>query len=171
MSLINDALKQAQKSSPAGAPPRTMPPLTHRPLPPAAGNSPSRIQWLVPLLIVALIGTAIFIIGWKSSQQTDQTVVEAAASMAVSVVTPEAAPAPAPEPASVVVAAETSPANQENLPRLQGIFYSPTKPTAIIEGKTVQPGDRFLQYHVKQINKFTVLLTGPKGESVLLSMH
>ena len=48
---------------------------------------------------------------------------------------------------------------------LQGIFYSPTAPSAIIDGKTVRPGDRAGQYYrVKEITQFTVTLIGPDNK-------
>jgi len=206
MSLINDALKQAQKNQSQSMPPASIPPL--RPSRPslAAASAPKK-SWLVAVLVVALIIAAVVIIGLASLRRPASQIVAVPAPLdttpsaaataqptapTVATMTPtpppapvpvvtSAAPAPAPpappavvaepvpEPAPEPVAvAETSP---EDLPKLQGIFYSPTSPSAIIDGKTVRAGDRLHQYRVKQIYKVTVLLTGPNGKTVQLTMH
>ena len=70
------------------------------------------------------------------------------------------APEPvAPEPPPVVP-----------LPRLQGIFYSPTAPSAIMDGKTIRPGDTFKQYKVKAITKFNVILVGPDKKEIKVGL-
>ncbi len=76
---------------------------------------------------------------------------------------PVVKPVTAPEPPMAV--------NPSDAPRLQGIFYSPTSPSAILDGQTVRPGDRFLQYRVKEISKFTVTLIKPDGKAIQLNMH
>jgi hypothetical protein len=70
------------------------------------------------------------------------------------------APAPAPPP----------PVNPPDAPKLQGIFYSPTAPSAIIDGKNVSPGDMYHQYRVKSISKYTVTLIGPDKKEITLGM-
>ena len=70
-------------------------------------------------------------------------------------------PPPAPEPAPM----EATP-----LPTLQGIFYSPTAPMAILDGKTVGVGDQFREYRVKEITKSTATIVGPDGKPIRLTM-
>ena len=63
-----------------------------------------------------------------------------------------------------------APVNPVDAPVLQGIFYSPTMPSAIVDGKTVRPGDHFKQYRVKEISKYTVTLIDADGKTVKLGM-
>ena len=159
MSLINDALKEARK-----VPPRTpgaMPPL--RP----ADDEPSPVQsWLIPALVIILILVAIFFTGWiLAHRAVDDAVIQANAQVAAQPVTdqiPDVKPAPAP-------ALAESP-NPSDTPVLQGIFYSPTAPSAIVDGKTVRPGDKFKQYRVEEITKYTVTLINSNGKSVKIGM-
>jgi hypothetical protein len=60
--------------------------------------------------------------------------------------------------------------NPPNAPKLQGIFYSPTTPTAIIDGLTVRPGDHFRQFHVGEITRNSVTLTKADGSAIRLGM-
>jgi hypothetical protein len=69
-------------------------------------------------------------------------------------------PKPAPPP----------PLNPPDAPVLQGIFYSPTAPSAIVDGKTIRPGDQFKQYRVKSISKYTVTLVGPDKKEIQIGM-
>ena len=56
------------------------------------------------------------------------------------------------------------------LPKLQGIFYSDTAPTAILDGKTVAPGDEFKNFKVKAITKYTVILIGTDKKEYTVGM-
>lgn len=176
MSLINDALKQAQKSQPTGPVPPAVPPARVRPLPPASAPPREGSAWLVPVLVMALIVATIFIIGLAASRNTLQKVV-AAAPVPEEAAVPELAPAAAPVATATVSPRpmdESIPESSvpvKNLPRLQGIFYSPTSPSAIIDGKTVRPGDNLADFHIKQINKTTVILVGKNGKQVQLTMN
>jgi hypothetical protein len=51
--------------------------------------------------------------------------------------------------------------------RLQAVFYSPTKPSAIVSGSTVCVGDRVRGYHVVAIGKDSVTLSSPTETKVL----
>jgi len=159
MSLINDALKQARQ-----APPRT-PPGSLPPLQPAAHSESSPLAvWLVPAIIIILVFAAIFFIGWAAAHRTVHSIVSApsdpeTAQPVETVSAPVAVPAP---PAPVA----TSP----DLPKLQGIFYSPTAPSAIMDGKTIRPGDSFKGYKVKEISKSTVTLIGPDKKEYKVGM-
>jgi len=160
MSLINDALKQARK-----APPRNVP-SSLSPLQPTAASEPSAaLIWLLPAVVIVLIVAAIFFIGWAVAHHTVRTTEVAgdatATQQAPTVSLPVAKPPLPPPP----------PVNPPNAPRLQGIFYSPTAPSAIIDGKTVKPGDHVGDnYRVKAISKYTVTLVGADKKEIQIGM-
>jgi hypothetical protein len=147
MSLINDALKQARQAPPRN-PPNSMPPLQ-----PAAHNEGSPMAvWVVPAVIILLVFAAIFFIGWGVARRT---VTDSYVSTPIDPETTqrvETASTPVVEPVA------PPPVVLPDLPRLQGIFYSPTTPSAILDGKNVHPGDQFKQFKVKEISKYTVTL-------------
>ena len=159
MSLINDALKQARKAQPRNVP-AALPPLQ----PMAAGEPSSAAAWLVPAVVIFLIVAAIFFIGWAAAHHTVRTTstepqansTQQEAAVTLPVVTPRPSEPPPPPP--------------PDLPKLQGIFYSPTAPSAILDGKTIRPGDQFRQYKVKAISKYTVTLTGPDKKDIKIGM-
>ena len=64
--------------------------------------------------------------------------------------------------ATLVVAPPTPPPL-----RLQAVFYSPTKPSAIVSGSSVGIGDKVREYHVTAIGKDSVTLTGAFDTKVL----
>lgn len=160
MSLINDALKQARKTPPRSTP-TALPPL-----PSADDHRPFLPAWVLPSLVLLLIFAAIFFVGWAVARHNMQAITGSAdaalsnaqsPSLTVPVVkAPAAEPAPAPR--------------QPDLPKLQGIFYSATAPSAILDGKTVRPGDLFRDYRVKAISKYTVTLVGPDKKEIQLGM-
>ena len=158
MSQINDALKQVRKVPPRGAP-HSLPPLQ-----PIARESSSVIAWLMPAIVIILVIAAIFFIGWAVAHHSVNTIVTAPETvMSVTQQVEEVTlPVIAPEP--------PAPVNPPDAPRLQGIFYSATAPSAIVEGKTVRPGDRFQQYRVKAITKSTVVLVDAAGKTIQLGM-
>jgi hypothetical protein len=158
MSLINDALKQARQ-----APPRNLPNNLPSLQPVAEEPSPTAV-WLIPAIVIFLIVAAIFFIGWAAAHNTVRSIVttpDAATQQELNVVAPvihTSAPTP------------VAPPPPPELPRLQGIFYSPTTPTAILDGKTVAPGDQFNQFQVKAISKYTVTLVGPDKKEYQVGM-
>jgi hypothetical protein len=163
MSLINDALKQARQT-PSRNLQRPLPPL------PPAAVSEARNPWLVPAIVLFLIFTAVFYIGWFMAQRSVNKVVNAAtaavvATPAVAEVAPPVVENPPPPPPPPL-----RPENPENSPKLQGVFYSATAPAAIVDGKMVRPGDNFLNYRVTEITKYTVTLVGPDGKAIKLTM-
>jgi hypothetical protein len=161
MSLINDALKQAQQ-----APPR-IPQRPLAPLPPDDDDSGSRKMWLIPAIVILLVCAVVFVIGLASAHHSVKNTVEIVTAETVATQTVAEVPAqivtPPPPPTPVVV-------DPDNGPKLQGIFYSAKSPTAIIDGKTVRVGDRFQNYRVKEITRYTVLLVGPDNKPLKLGM-
>jgi hypothetical protein len=169
MSLINDALNKA-KQVPPRSQPSTLPPMQ-----PAGGNesSPAAV-WLVPAIVIFLIVAAIFFIGWAAAHNSvhDAQIAQQPISATQQV-----------ESTSITAILQNTNANAETtdttaapvavavyIPKLQGIFYSATAPTAILDGKTVSPGDQFLQYKVKAITKYTVILIGPDNKEITVGM-
>ena len=155
MSLINDALKQARQAPPRNTP-STLPPLQ-----PAHEEHSHTAVWLVPAIIIFLVFAAIFFIGWASMHRTVNSIVTAP---------PDPATTPEVEVVRAPVAVTPEPAPVVELPRLQGIFYSPTAPSAIMDGKTIRPGDTFKQYKVKDITKFNVILVGPDKKEIKVGL-
>jgi len=174
MSLINDALKQARQHPPAGAHPPTSPPMT--PLQPVAHKPVPVAGWLIPAIVIFLIVAAVFFMGWAMANRSviSKAVPPPMAAAPIPAPAPvESAPvaivappvvAPAPEPPSVAVAPPPP------LPVLQGIFYSATAPSAIVDGKTIYLGDSFKQYRVKEITRSTVTLVDAEGKPTKLIM-
>ncbi len=175
MSLINDALKEAGKAPPGKAPGGL--PF----LPPGAGKPPRLPAWFLPGLAFLLIVAAIFFIGWAVVNHGTHRRGPAARPLATrppATVAPAAAtprpPTPAPAPAAVAspapAAAVPAPVQQPVVIRLQGIFYSPTTPSAILNGTTVRTGDLYHGYKVKTITKSIVTLVGPDKREYQLKM-
>jgi hypothetical protein len=159
MSLINDALKQARK-----APPRNLPTAVP-PLRPVADDSSPVPAWLLPSIVILLIVAAIFFIGWTAARHSVRAIVAEpeppdATPSADAISVPVVKPHPVAPP----------PLNPPEAPKLQGIFYSPTAPSAIVDGKTVHPGDRLGEYRVKAITKYTVTLVGHDNKEFQIGM-
>ena len=173
MSQINDALNKAKQAAPKNVPNAVTP------MQPAGNDESSPAVWLVPAIVIVLIVGAIFFIGWAAAHNTvhDAAVAQQPISATQqvettridtiladtnnynnNVVTDTPPPPPPPPPAPVYV------------PKLQGIFYSATAPTAILDGKTVAPGDQIGNYKVKEITKYTVVLVGKDNKEVTVGM-
>jgi hypothetical protein len=159
MSLINDALKQARKAPPRSAP-SALPPLQ-----PTADEDSPVAAWLLSAIVILLIVAAIFFIGWAVAHHTVRSIVAAPDPAGTQAVTEVSLPAPAPRPVEV-----PEPVNPPDAPKLQAIFYMPNAPSAILDGKTVRPGDKFRKYRVKEITKYTVTLIDQDGKPVKLGM-
>ena len=186
MSRINDALrraKQAQKNAPRVPAPAL--PAT------SAGHMVRRqSDFSLPLLLAlagvmvlagGLISLALFRHGPASPERGANTFNTAplpvraqepapaaplSALPAAPAVTPPATTAvavAAPSPAPSTAAPPTRPAS----PRLQGIFYRPDRPTAIIDGKTVRPGASIGGYQVMDITFDTVIIGNAAQTNVL----
>lgn len=69
-------------------------------------------------------------------------------------------------PAPTVVAPAAQPPTPAPL-KLQAIFFSPTRPSAIISGKTVFVGDNIRSFQVRKIEPETVTLVGAMQTNVL----
>lgn len=68
-------------------------------------------------------------------------------------------------------AAATTPATTASAPRLQGIFFNGSNPSAIISGQTVYVGDRTKSGHrIEKISPGSVTLKSPEGQLVELAL-
>lgn len=181
MSLINDALKEARK-----APPENVS-STLTPLQPVAGESSTMPAWLLPSVVIMLVAAAIFLIGWAvmhhaadtvaaRSQSTPAAQAVTAPQPVVTTTLPQQAQPPqttSPQPAvqPQPVSTPPPPASQPFVLKLQGIDYTSSAASAILNGKTVHPGDQFRQYRVKAISKDSVTLIGPDGKQLQIGME
>jgi len=174
MSRINDALKQARQAAPPGVP---------QPLPqsgiPLRREEKSSL-WsgllLTGLILFALAGLSWF--GWSATHHkaVETTVVQAPASQPLPIAPPPPVAATVTPVAVVAPVAVVPPTNPPvvpatpPLPVVQGIFYSPTDPSAIVSGKTVRPGNRLGNYMVKAIDQISVTLVDSNKKEIKLSI-
>ncbi len=158
MSLINDALKRARQDHTPRGPQTPLPPL-----PPVKESTPVSV-WLAPALVILLIVIAIFFIAWAVAHHSVEAIVSAPPAPVEATQSAEAAAA------VVVPPIAPPPSNPPDAPQLQGIFYTPTAPTAIVDGKTVSVGSHYLQYRVTEITKYTVTLVDSTGKAIKLGM-
>jgi hypothetical protein len=175
MSQINDALKRARQEAPASpTSPPAKPRSKHQKQPPAPPLPPRKAGWLFPAIVIFLIVTAAFVAVWAATRQKPNQTIAAPAPVAAPVPVAKTVPAPVVEGKAAAIPAAVTPPPPLNSPsalKLQGIFYSPKSPSAIIGGITVRPGDVYLQYKVKEITATTVTLAGPNGKIIRLEMN
>ena len=158
MSRINDALKKVQNAPPPNTP-TAMPPVR----PPV--DEPSVLGWLIPAFIIVLIFAGIFFIGWACAHHNIHSVINVQDSTDTQTNADVAMP--------VAVAHVPDPPLATNaiyVPHVQGIFYSPTTPTAILDGKSVGVGDKIAGYNVKEISKYAVILVNSNGQENKVSL-
>lgn len=175
MSLINDALKRARQTQQQNPPPT--PPLQFRPVEPGQPNHARAPLLFVGLalaliLVVALGGLVVWFVSQKSAGElrvaartVNETATAAPADSQVELVpTPSPAPAIAPAPTPVEPETNTLPVTaaieppKPQAPKLQGISFHPTRPSAIVNGKNVVIGDRVGEFRVLAITRGSVTL-------------
>ena len=182
MSLINDALKRAKQTQQQNPPPT--PPLQFRPVEPGQPN-PARPPLLFVGLALALIsvvalgGMFVWLVSQKSAGElrvaartADEPATGMTADSKLEIVSP---PPPALPPAPVPVeagtntlpAAATGEPPQSLPPKLQGIAFHRTRPSAIVNGKTVVIGDRVGDLRVLAITRGSVTLGSATATNVL----
>ena len=186
MSLINDALKRARLVQQQTPPPT--PPLQFRRVELVPTNPTSTPLVLICLALavmvaVALGGTVVGLVARKSARElpvttravTEQAVASPAAALIQAVGPPSPALPPARAPALTPVELETNTltpvAVVEPLkplaPKLQGISFHPTRPSAIVNGKSVVVGDRVDGFRVLAIASGSVILGNGTATKVL----
>src|SRR5688572_19783004 len=192
MSLINDALKRATEAQPSGKPTPEME-TTMKPAPQRTVGLP---VYFTPVLLFIVSGACWFLIkGWDVRRQsiasTTPVPVQAREAEGIpDIRAGEGAELPIPEnrqfalndrpspsgslraagasaePASVGAVIDEAPASF----RLQGIFYRPANPSAVVNSKTVFVGDRIGNAKVKAIDHQSVTLD-VAGETKVLTLQ
>ncbi|MGH8022665.1 MAG: hypothetical protein ACRED1_03730 [Limisphaerales bacterium] len=174
MSLINDALKRLKQSheQPQGAAhptsdnPPTLP--ISKATPSVANKTAPGPGWMLPLLVILLIGAAAVFIGLAFSRKPASPV---AVTPSVSQPVP-VNPLPPPSPAAAAKAvAVTAPAPAPPVPRVQGISYFNGQWQAIVNGATVRVGDRVNGFRVEEISKSEVSFISPDGSRKSLALE
>lgn len=195
MSLVNDALKRAKQNQDAN-PPAT-PPLEFRPVEPAQveGRRTSLLLVGLSLVIVAIVGMCATLVWYVSQKNGPALLVEAAANPRPAAPRTNAPAQPAPkskppvmvvEPAmaatAVIETVQTAVTNNEPVVaaviavaealkpaplKLQGIFFNPKNPSAIVNGRTVSLGERVGGFFVLAISPTAVTLANNTTTNVL----
>ena len=194
MSLINDALKRAKQAQQRSQPPPGNV-LQFRPVEPGQ-RAPRRRDWVVPA-VVAVVGILAFVLIWpwarkseasKSAEPTPQAVVAAKEISAPAapaanqpapaqpfpnVATPAPAPNSPPAATEANAVASVSPSNEPPAPkppplRLQAIVFSPTRPSAMINGRTLWVGDKLGAFRLVAIDHESATLVGLGQTNVLM---
>ena len=170
MSLINDALKRAREAQ------RNHPPSGATPLPPVESPARGGTSWILAVAAILFLAAAGLVIGL--SLFGHKAPPPAVASVPKTPPSPPAKPelAPAPPPVGVVSVPATTnnalppAAPVESQPKLQGIIFNASRPLAIVNGKTVNVGDRVGDLLVKQILKSSVIVQRPDGSPMTLTI-
>lgn len=184
MSLINDALKRARQSQQKTPPSGPM-------LFPAEIRTPGGIGWFLPAVIIALVFTAGIFIALALARHTPpppaaiapvtaatQQIISATQqieSAAASVSAPVSNAPPAVFKTNAAAISNSAPPlptppPPPPEPKLQGIIFTPPRPWAIVNGKTVYVGDHVGDFHVKEITRNTVTLQSMDGSEKTLVM-
>ena len=191
MSLINDALKRATQAQTPSTPGNK----TDTPMRAAdAHGSVGLPTYFMPVLLFVITGACFFIVrGWDarrhaglypdpvtvqaregtppvspthstgSGQAPSKVVAEAEATVAAEV------PQAVPENRDFALDDAPVPSNAETF-RLQGIFYRPSRPSAVVNSQTVYVGDTVGSGKVKAITRENVTLI-VDGESKVLTLR
>lgn len=166
MSLINDALKRAKQAQ------KTPPPPPSRDFK-AVDKSAAPRDELPILLIIGLfivVGMVVLVIAFIAIRRGHSHSVVASTPRPVPVSAPAAPAKPVSAPASAVTASTPQPAPAASasqavaseqsakplLPKLQGIFFSLTHPSAVLDGKTVFVGGHVGDFQVIAITQEAV---------------
>jgi hypothetical protein len=184
MSLINDALKRASQSDRKRPAQAALP----RPMQPAAAPARARNSWLLLAIIVAVLGFALAGLSfWKWWGATHPVVATAPVQPVRPVQTiveapPPATPKPAPiiqeapppvaVPAAPVIVAAPVPVVKPPWPielTAKAIFYSKIHPHALVNGRTVEPGDKIEGVLITEIEPDRVVVewNGEKKELLM----
>lgn len=172
MSLINDALKRAKQAQKDNPPPT--PELQFRPVEPGQEHPRSplfAVGAVIGLIAIISLGGLLL---WVVAQKQEAGLQVEAKAAAV-----PADPPPAPLPVEPAIASGNSPeeAMTNTLPaveipkapefKLQGIFFNPRSPSAVVNGKTVYVGDKVSGFRVFAITPQAVSLANETATNVL----
>jgi hypothetical protein len=182
MSLINDALRrarQAQEQPPIPPIITSGPPF--RPVEQDPGP-PRRILLVVPAALLVVVGLSALLLAWLwpgsaapelQAKARSSQAGTSAPGIANSAPTPVAEPSPPPSALDATVTNESAGPSQvappEPVLKLQAIIYHPTRPSAIISGRSLFVGDRFDHLRLTAVTRDSVTLTG-NGETHRLNL-
>ena len=161
MSLINDALKRAKAAQ--DKEPGASPPLQFRPVEPGQ-QAPNKFPWSLVIILAVLLVGGYFLFKLVASKETALEV-EA-----------KAANAPALQPTNVLTAPSTTlePPTQQlavatsaPAPKLQSLFFNPTRPSAVISGHIVFVGDKLGNFRVAAITRSSATLVSATETNIL----
>jgi hypothetical protein len=167
MSLVNDALKRAKQAQQEN--PTPTPELAFRPVEPANERQPGS-----PLLFFGAFVGLVFVISacglliWAVTHQRGADL----QAEARAVTEPVAEVVPVVEPVAAPVVTNSEPEVVEPPKpefKLQGIFFNPARPSAVVNDRTVYVGDRISGLQVRAITPDAVVLTSA-SETNLLSL-
>jgi hypothetical protein len=193
MSLINDALKRASQWD-KDRPPQASLPRPMRPAPAERRPQNALLGVVIFIAVAALMfGGFFFWKWWKASHAAPVVApVESVRTVIVQAPPPVVVSAPVPKPAPVVQqiptpvvsmapapakVAATNPVVLPHVPlkptfpalTVKAIFYNKTSPWALVNGKTVEPGDKIDGALIKSIEQDRVVVTW-NGETKELLM-
>lgn len=181
MSLINDALQRAKQQT---TQPTPMPNLPLRPMEPVQVEKKGSAMTFSIVAIVLIVAVAV-ISGWYQRSRISKTQVQSVAptpapeSMAAAIPTVVPTPVKVVEPqptteikslAPTTEATNSVPIIESPKPtpiKLQAILFNTTRPSAIINGKTVYVGNRFGEYRVASITQTRATLVSSTATNVL----
>jgi len=164
MSLINDALKKASQTPTPTTPASTKEPLhvaTHTPAP----------RWplfVVPPLVAIVFAAGTFMVmrGWQGARPVSAKETRVETTSESTVAAPAVAPVPQPEP-PITNAVAAVPVSEFPTLKLQGIIWSPSRPSAVVNGKSVFVGEKVERAVVTVIEQDSVKVTWNGEERVL----
>ncbi|MCI0744237.1 MAG: hypothetical protein L0Y58_02425 [Verrucomicrobia subdivision 3 bacterium] len=179
MSLINDALKKASQNAPPPQVDAAAPPYR-----PAVHETPPRWPlFVVPPLAIAVLalGALLLVRGWRGSRPEVNVTAHARESGstqrldAAKPVEPDAANTIAPSNSTVALAPTNVAAAAPSAPsvatfptlKVQGIFWRPTRPSVLINNKTLFVGEKIDRIKVIAIDQESVTIEWNDEQRVL----
>jgi hypothetical protein len=167
MSNINDSLKRAQQAQQENPP--TTPPLEFRPVEPSQPSErrPALLYVGVALVSVAILGLSGLLI--RVITQSDSSTLVVAARVVAPPLAPLAAASIAPAEPKTNAAVDVAAAmvNPPAPMKLQGIFFNPQNPSALVNGQSVYLGDRVDGFRVMGISPVAVTMVSATATNVL----
>jgi hypothetical protein len=170
MSLINDALKRATQAQPTNSSaPESETPMQPVDQPRAFGLP----IYFIPVMLIIISGASWFLFkGWQARRQTVALHAREAASksaedaiqtnrqFALNNSATAAGPSAGAPPSASATPPDAPPAAAHSEPafKLQGIFYLPSRPAAVVNSRTVFIGDIIANGKVKAIDRQSVTL-------------
>jgi hypothetical protein len=129
---------------------------------PAAGRG-----WLWPVVVLVLVGACV-LAGLAMTRHREAQTAFRPEPVPTESISPAVTNPPTPAAETNAMPGSNSVAAVPARPHLQGIVSDPVRPWAIVDGKTVYPGDRVGHFRVKEISKGTLILEDTNGARQVL---